>query len=413
MLFGALSSNPNPTGASFSATLAVTVPPLPSIPSPPGLTYSSSEESSEPDLSSFGDDSGRAAPNVLSTSVRKDIADSQPDSGHQLSSSHKSSPQHTHTHRHRQRVHDSQPREQQSNHTLRRSASTSTTLRGSKSSSSLKQRHREKRVYFPYGQTVSSLVPLSFSGEFDEDDQPVFVDEFEPRERFGSAPTLLAKSRPSVSSKRTAPVLHDVLNEPPESSKPNGSTLRLKRSLTIFDVFSFPLPPTPGMPRLPIPRSPGHRATASDGLIHSPLRPDARPPVPALPMPNAKAQQNIQPLRTSSQRRHAPRPLPPVPPLPIAHSSPSLCDHQRSASPRSASAGGIGELESFLNLNSPFLPAFVRRPTEESPPGGDKGCRVDEVVVAGDRSPVALRSARAKDSGIDSLIGMLDAEIVA
>ena len=53
------------------------------------------------------------------------------------------------------------------------------------------------------------------------------------------------------------------------------------------------------------------------------------------------------------------------------------------------------------------------RPSEDlprpSPFHSDKGRGVNEVVLVADRSPIALRSARSKDSGIDSLIGMLDA----
>lgn len=373
----------------------------------PDLTYSSSEDSSsEPDLSPYGAPSGQTS-NVLISSVRgnpNDPRTSQLDGGRQLGSSHQQS------HRRHQRTHDS-VHEQQNNPSLRRSVSTPTGLRKSKSSSSLKRRHHGKGVYFPHGQTVHSLVPLSFSGTFDEDGEPVFVDECKPRSSWSSAPTTSAKSSPLIpSTKDQTPsvpiVLHPALNVPEASqplqpSEPGGTA---KRTLTIFDTFSFPLPPVSGMHRPPIPRSPGHRATASEGLIRSPLHPSTAPPVPKL----TKAQQNIQPLRTNSCR-HGTRPLPPLPSS-TTHDGSRLGGQEPPL--RSASAARIGESESGLNMNSALRLALMR-PSEDLPRSSpfhpDKGRGVDEVVLVADRSPIALRSARSKDSGIDSLIGMLAA----
>jgi hypothetical protein len=379
-----------------------------SIPPLPDLTYSSSEDSSsEPDLSPYGAPSGRIS-NILISPVLGNLNDSrtsQLDGGRQLGSSHQQ------PHRRHQRTHNS-VREQQNNPSLHRSVSTPTGLRKSKSSSSLKRRHHGKGVFFPHGQTVHSLVPLSFSGTFDEDGEPVFVDECKPRASWSSAPTILAKSTPLIpSTKDKTPsvpiVLHPALNMPQasqhlEPSEPGGST---QRTLTIFDTFSFPLPPASGMHQSPIPRSPGHRATASEGLIRLPLHTSTAPPVPKL----TNAQQNIQPLRTNSCR-HGTRPLPPLPP-PATHDSSRVGGREPSL--RSASAAGIGESESGLNLNGALRLPLMRRPSEDlprsSPFHSDKGRGVDEVVLVADRSPIAFRSARSKDSGIDSLIGMLDA----
>lgn len=292
-------------------------------------------------------------------------------------------------------------------------------------------------------------MPLSFSGEYDEDGSPIFVDECEPRQRSQSAPAILMQS--SVVSKIEAVatpgtpmiVLHDLVNDPASDVNSGGSikkpsATRTKRTLTIFDTFSFPLPPTPGASRSPMPRSPGyHRATASESVIPSPLRQDMNTP-PPMPMsvfapapsgpsafvgpkdiPTHTAQTPTSataPLRAASQRRRAAaRPLPIAPPL-VSGGMKSTSSSRGFLSPRSASAGGIGEFESFLSL-SPIPPGMLQRlvespgPEKSSTTGAGRGGDVALAAAAGEYLAAPLHSARGKERGISGLIGMVDAAI--
>ncbi|KAF8310542.1 hypothetical protein DL93DRAFT_2084318 [Clavulina sp. PMI_390] len=321
----------------------------------------------------------------------------------------------------------SAPRSPTKSSSLRRKASKS-------SMASSARTPREKKHYIPQGQRAGSIVPISFTGEFDEDGDPVFEDEWVPRGRRGRG-----MSEPKSSVSATTPVV--VLEQEPAAPVAAGISEKKKKTLTIFDTFSFPLPPTPTPPMA---RSPstvgGHRATASEGLIHSPLlavpdhphpaaasiahapsplrRPGFGPrPLPRAPSPQQPSSQSTSPSSTSN----VPTPtafvsLPVTSPLSAKRSA-------RLLSPRSISAGGINELgqqlhsqgplQSFLSLHSPLPPM----------PMSGKVAEVGEVRIReeDDDMPLPPGSARAMDAGIsfesamgmDQLIGMVDAAIAA
>lgn len=120
------------------------------------------------------------------------------------------------------------------------------------------------------------------------------------------------------------------------------------------------------------------------------------------------------PLRAASQKRHAGvRPLPIAPPLVSGGMKSTSSLSKGFLSPRSASAGGIGEFESFLSL-SPIPPGMLQRLVESPTPASEKngGRGADVALAAGsDFLAAPLHSARGKERGISAIIGMVDAAI--
>lgn len=380
---------------------------------------------------------------------------------------------------------------------------------------------RSKIIYYPTGQRKGTSVPLSFTGRWDEEGEPEFVDDyweghpkgvpslsghgrsislgsgeadarvsvdvsiqitsdqtrvasgsgvgFSEHRRSMSAPSVLLFS--SNSSEKTlenslvAPddipstpanvtVLQDVLNQhqqdledgnlksatssfvfPPSPTRGTKKAMRAKRTLTVFESFSFPMPPSPPTTGGNKPqRSPSlHRATASESMVPSPLRQDqetfdeeGEDELSDLPYIQGSV---FSPLKTpgsgiswvatpKSTRTVTPRdycrPLPSTPLI----------------SPSSSSTSATTKYP-FSNIPRRYESIIVAQKMAKGVSGGVREARIAQEDEGYDYD-VPPRSARAVDVGINpwrlghseipmsaeeggigSLIGMVDALIVA